>query len=62
MGENTFTTSEIFAIIDGEIKKQHELKAEYIKKNGYKHVDTLRSFDSHISALSSLYGKFKGRA
>lgn len=53
-----FTKYEIYTIIDDEIKRQMQLKNEYIQKNGYKHSDILQRFDSSISALSGLYGKF----
>lgn len=58
MKERTYTKSEIFAILDKEIKKEIESKNKYINLNGYSHKDTLKSFDSHIAALTSLYNKF----
>lgn len=54
----TYTTDEIYAIIDKEIKRQMELKNAYIQKNGFTHKDTLDRFGQYVSALSSLYGKF----
>ena len=55
----TYTQYEIYAIIDKMIKEEMRLKNEYIKKNGYKHKDTLDRFDSHICALSGMYSAFK---
>ena len=53
-----FSKDEIYTIIDEEIKRQMTLKNSYIQKNGYKHADVLQRFDSAISTLSCLYGKF----
>ena len=58
MKERTYTKSKIFSILDKEIKKEIENKNKYINLNGYSHKDTLKSFDSHIAALTSLYNKF----
>ena len=57
--DKMFSTYEIYSIIDEEIKRQMTLKNSYIQKNGYKHADVLQRFDSAISTLSGLYGKFK---
>lgn len=56
--DRMFSKYEIYSIIDEEIKRQLALKNSYIQKNGYKHTDVLKSFDSSISTLSGLYGKF----
>lgn len=56
--DKMFSKYEIYAIIDEEIKRQMELKTDYIQKNGYKHTDVLQGFDCAISALSGLYSKF----
>lgn len=56
--DKMFSRYEIYAIIDGEIKRQMALKNAYIQKNGYKHTDVLQGFDCAISALSGLYGEF----
>lgn len=58
MKKETYTKTEIFAIIDNEIKKTMDAKNAYIAKNGFCHKDTLKSFDNYISALSGLYSKF----
>lgn len=55
----TYTTEDIFTVIDKEIKKQMHLKNEYIAKNGLKHTDVIRAFDNKVSALSGLYSAFK---
>lgn len=59
MKERTYTKSEIFAILDNEIKKEIENKNKYINLNGYSHKDTLARFDYHIAALTGLYSKFE---
>ena len=59
-GMKVYTQYEIYAIIDETIKQETTRKNEYIQKNGYSHADVLRKFDSRISVLSELYGKFKG--
>lgn len=56
----TYTLSEIYNIIDDEIKKEMDRKNRYIELNGFRcHVDTLKSFDSSIATLTRLYTAFK---
>lgn len=52
---------EIYCIIDEEIKREMEMKNRYIQLNGYSHADVIRSFDSHIAALSALYARFNSK-
>lgn len=59
MEERKYTKQEIFEIIDKEIKRQLELKNQYIAKNGFKHVDVLNRFAAVISTLSGIYDLFK---
>lgn len=56
--KKTYTKADIVEIIDREIKNTMQLKNEYIKHNGLKHVDTIKSFDSAIATLSALYNRF----
>lgn len=55
----TLIKQDIFDILDREIKKEMLFKNEYIKKNGYKHKDTLNAFDTSIATLTRLYGTFE---
>lgn len=57
--EKKYSRDEILDIVDGMIHKEMELKNAFIKKNGYKHTETLNRFSERISVLSELYGKFK---
>ena len=56
--KKTYTKADIVEIIDREIKNTMQLKNEYIKHNGFKNVDTIKSFDSAIATLSALYNRF----
>ena len=49
---------EIISIIDRRIKEEMQRKNEYIDKNGYKHIDALKGFDTAIATLTSLYSAF----
>lgn len=59
MKEKTFTKSEISEIIYNEIKKVMHNKNEYIRLNGYTHVDTLNSFSTSIATLCGMYHLFE---
>lgn len=54
----TLTKQEIFQVIDRRIKKEIQLKNEYINKNGFNHIETLKRFDTAIATLTSLYCTF----
>lgn len=54
----TLTKEEVFAILDKQIKKEMELKNEYIAKNGFKNIAAIRSFDSAIATLTGMYYTF----
>ena len=56
--EKKYSKSEIIDIIDREIKSTMQLKNEYIKKNGFKHIETINRFDTAVATLTKLYGKF----
>ena len=53
------TKDEVFAIIDKRIKQEMARKNEYIEKNGFKNIATIRAFDSAIATLDSLYSTFE---
>lgn len=57
--KTNFTKQEIFDIIYAATKDAMKRKNEYIKKNGFKHVDTIRAFDAEIATLGTLYSKFE---
>lgn len=56
--EKKFSQYDIYNIIDKRIKREMELKNEYIQKNGYKHKDIINRFDTAIATLSMLYREF----
>ena len=53
-----YTKEEIISIIDRKIKEEMQHKNDYIKKNGYKHKETLLKFDNSISTLLCLISEF----
>ena len=56
--EKQYSKDEIITIIDRRIKEEMRLKNEFIAKNGYKHIDALKGFDTSIATLTSLYSAF----
>lgn len=56
--EKQFSQYDVYEIIDRKIKEEMARKTEYIQKNGYKHTDVLKRFDTAIYTLSSLYREF----
>jgi len=53
-----YTKDEIVSIIDKKIKEEMKRKNEYIAKNGYKHIETLKRFDNSIATLTCLLSEF----
>ena len=57
--KKTYTRQEVIDIIDIAIKEANERKNKYIEKNGFKHIEVIKRFDTEKATLLYLISRFE---